>query len=751
MRRTLALAAASYGLCAGVGARAEEADSKPPIIVTATKKPGGEELERVPAAITAFDGKALAQAQYRDLQSLSYSVPGVSLDPVGTFRGVANFSMRGLGINSSIPSIDASVGTVVDGVYLAANSGLVLDGFDIASVEVLRGPQGVLFGRNTTAGAVLVNTADPSFAWEGHSRVSGEGPVDSGRGAMRGTGQLVVSGPIVADRVAIRLGAYLDSDGGWFRNLRDGSNFGKAETTVLRAGVRALITDHLTLTAKGEYLRTTGDGATTQNHGLFSRDGFDMSVDNAGFIKARSHFVTARLDWEVGPGTLTNIAGWRRYTHSTSNDIDSTPSPIFHSKTQLDQEQWSDELHWSGKLGPLDLTTGGYIFHQDVAYGEDRAFGGPPSQFGGGTQDHHVQGLFAQGDLHATPALTLTAGLRWSHEEKAAAITYVRPRPACSVVAGTCPVAGVNTSVPGEPNGIADKHSWSSLSPKLGVSYQLGAHALAYASWTRGVRSGGYNLRVTNAAAFQRIAAAQGTAAFGEERVDSYEIGLKLASGDGRASINAAAYRMDVNGVQRELNVPVLGSGLAQYIYNTGDARIHGGEIEAAFAPTAALRLTANAGYIDADYVRVFLDLNGDNVIDAADRALKLPRAPRWTFGGTVTHQLALGEARTLTSRVAYQYRSRYAYTDNNVGFNSASHMLDASVALDLGGPAIRLTLYGRNLLDQVQFGGDTQLPFGGGPFSDGNSRPFDPRPAAGTFSPVFKGRTVGIEAAMDF
>ena len=445
MRNIIAVALAGGALCASIAAHADEDAT---ILVTATKKPGGEGVDTVPEAITVFDAQALRAARVNDLQSLSYSVPGVSLDPVGTFRGVANFAIRGLGINSSIPSIDAAVGIVIDGVYIAANSGIVLDQFDLASVEVARGPQGVLFGRNTTGGAVLVETADPGFAWEGHVRITGEGPVDAGRGALRGTGQIVVSGPIVADRVAIRVGIYHETDGGYFSNLRNrsdfgGSNFGRAETTIARVGVKALVSDRLTLTAKGEYLRLTGDGAPAQNHGLFDRDSFDLALDNPGFIRARSRFMMARLDWTLGPGTLTDIAGWRHYSHATGNDIDASPQFLFHSNTGLDQEQWSNELRWSGRVGRLDLTAGSYLFGQTITYAEDRALPTVTALkfYGGGNERHRVQGLFGQGDLHLTRALTLTAGLRWSHESKRAAITYVRTRPPCWVIAGTCPVA----------------------------------------------------------------------------------------------------------------------------------------------------------------------------------------------------------------------------------------------------------------------------------------------------------------------
>ena len=599
---------------------------------------------------------------------------------------------------------------------------------------------------------MLVNTGDPTFAWEGHVRVSGEGPVDSGRGSPRGAAQVVISGPIVADRVAIRLAAYHDSDGGYFRNGLTGGSLGKGETSVLRGGLKAPVTDRLTLVAKGEYLRLTGQGAPGQNHGVFARNGFDLALDNPGSIRGTSRFATVRLDWRVGPGTLTSIAGWRHYDHRTGNDIDATPLVLFNSNTGLDQEQWSNELRWAGTLGPVNLTAGGYLFHQTIAYAEDRTLPTVTAArfYGGGTEDHHVQGLFAQGDWHATPALTLTGGLRYSHESKSAAITYVRMRPACDVIAGTCPVEGTNPSVPGEHNGIRDRHDWSNLSPKLQVSYRLAPYALAYAGWTRGVRSGGYNLRVTQPAAFEQIAAAQGTAAFAPERVESYEAGLKLQSADGAATLNLAAYDMEVRGIQREISVPSATSGLAQYIYNTADARIRGAEVEASFAPVERLRLTANLGHIDADYVRVFYDIDGNGAVDAGDRSLKLPRAPKWTAGGTATWTQRLSGTATLVARSDNAYRSRYAYTDNNWGYNGRSEMLDASLSLKLDGPAVTVTVYGRNLLDAVQFGGDTQIPYGG-PLSDGDNRPFDPRPAGGSFSPLFKGRVVGAGLMLDF
>ncbi|MFY8194599.1 MAG: TonB-dependent receptor plug domain-containing protein, partial [Novosphingobium sp.] len=147
------------------------------IIVTATKKKDVENVQDVPVAITAFNAQSLQALQVRDIQTLTYSAPNVSLDQVGTSRGTANFSIRGLGVNSSIPSIDPTVGVFVDGVYIGVNNGLVFDVFDLGSVEVARGPQGILYGRNTTGGAVLINTGDPTSELRGNFRTLYEGPI----------------------------------------------------------------------------------------------------------------------------------------------------------------------------------------------------------------------------------------------------------------------------------------------------------------------------------------------------------------------------------------------------------------------------------------------------------------------------------------------------------------------------------------------------------------------------------------------
>ncbi len=726
-------------------AHAAEADA-PLVTVTAAKKAAAEDPQAVPLALTTLSADELDSRQVRALSDLTHAAPGVSLDQVGTFRGTANWSIRGLGINSSIASIDPAVGTFVDGVYLGINPGASLDLFDLKAVTVLRGPQGTLYGRNTTGGAVLVETNDPSAqAVELHVRASADGPVDGGRGALQMTGSAVVNLPLGAD-AAVRLGVYQASDGGYFRNLKDGNHIGAADTTVLRGGV-ALTPGDLSLVAKLEWLKTDGDGAVGQNHGQFARDSFDVSLDNPGFIRARSWLGTLNASLPLGPGKLTNVFGWRNFRQFTSNDIDSSPQFLFHSNTGLTQEQWSNELRWAAPLGDtVDLTVGGYWFQQDVVYEEDRTLPTTTALkfYGGGRQAHEVLGSFAEATWRLAPALALTAGLRWSHERKDASVTFVRTRAACSVIAGTCPVTGTNPTIPGDPNGFSDARSWNALSPKLQLAFTPADGVLAYAGWTRGNRSGGYNLRVTSPAAFLANAAVAGTPSYDAERVDSFEGGLKL--GRGPWTLNLAAYQTDVKGMQREVSVSNGGSGLAQSIYNTADARIRGFEAEGRITLTPGVALSANVGHIDARYTKAFFDISGDGAVGAADLALALPRAPRWTWGGTF--EASRG---ALSGRIAFQHRSRYAYTDSNFGWIPASDSLDADLALALPVAGWKVSLYGRNLLDEVQFGGDTQIPFGAGALSDGNNAPFDPRPSAGTFSPLAKGRTVGVALAIDW
>ncbi len=732
--------------------RTSIADATNVIVVTGTKTQNAEDVQDVPLAVTAFNADSLEALKVRDVQGLTYSAPNVSLDQVGTSRGTANFSIRGLGINSSIPSIDPTVGVFVDGVYLGFNGGVVFDLFDLESVEILRGPQGILFGRNTTGGAVLINTGNPTDYLTGKFRAAVDGPfVDGGRGGANYTVSGVISGPLVEDTLLFKLGAYYNKDEGYFTNLFDGSNHGKAETKILRGALEGRFGD-LTLTGKLDYFTSDGDGPSGQNRGLFERDTFDLSIDERGNYDNEiwTGSLTAELD--IGPGTLTNIFGYRDYSATTLGDIDSLPIFGFHSNTETEQDQISNEIRYAISTDKFDLTIGGFYFDQSIAYTEVRDL--PPLSsltfFGGGSQDHEVLGAFAAGQYYLTDAFSVIAGIRWSREEKNAGVTYIRPRPECSVVDGTCPTSGTNPFIPTENNGFEDGRSWTNWSPKLGFQYEF-ADSQIYAHWTRGYRSGGYNFRITNATVFETVVvpATGGNFGFDEEKVDNYEIGGKFQTADGSFTLNAAVYLTQIDDMQREVNQSSPTAGVSQFILNTADAEILGFEAEGRARLSDSLIFTANLGIIDDSYEEVRFDISSDGVIDDADSALRLPRVPEVTWGVGLIHELLLDRG-AIVSRVNYQFRDEFAYTDNNFGWIQQADNLDANITWETPIDGFSLSVYGRNLLDQVQAGGDTQLPFGG-PLSNGVNRPFDPYPAAGTLSPLSKGRQVGMEVQFEF
>ncbi len=722
------------------------------IVVTGTKSRNAEDVQDVPLAVTAFNSESLEALKVRDVQSLTYSAPNVSLDQIGTSRGTANFSIRGLGINSSIPSIDPTVGVFVDGVYLGFNGGVVFDLFDLDSVEILRGPQGVLFGRNVTGGAVILNTGNPTEEFEGKFRAAVDGPfVDGGRGGANYTVSGVVSGPIVEDTLLFKLGAYYNKDDGYFINQFDGSNHGQAETKLLRGALEGRFGD-LTITGKLDYFESDGDGPSAQNRGVFSRETFDFAIDNPGGYANEIWTGSVKAELDVGPGTLTNIFGYRKYDATTDADIDALPVFVFHSNTETEQEQISNELRYAMDFDNLKLTLGGFYFDQSIAYTENRLIPSAPATFwGGGAQDHEVIGAFVSGQYYLTDSLSAIAGIRWSREEKDALVTYVRPRPQCSVIQGTCPTTGTNPFIPGESNGFADDESWSNWSPKLGLQYEFD-NSQIYTHWTRGYRSGGYNFRITNVALFENVVlpATGGNFSFDEEKVDNYEIGGKFQTFDRSFTLNAAAYVTKINDMQREVNQSSIPEGVSQFILNTADATIFGVEAEARMRVSDSLLFTANIGVIDANYDEVRFDISSDGVIDGADEALSLPRVPPVTWGAGVIHEMDLGTG-SLVSRINLQFKDEFAYTDNNFGYIQDSTNLDANVTWNTPLEGLSLSVYGKNLLDQVQAGGDTQLPFGAGAFSNGVNRPFDPSPAAGTFSPLAKGRQIGMEATFSF
>ena len=677
------------------------------LLVTAQKRE--QLIQDVPLPITAFDADQLETLKVRDLGDLTIGIPNVGLDEIGTSRGTANFSIRGLGINSSIPTIDPTVGVFVDGVYMGTNAMVLYDAFDLEGIEVLRGPQGVLFGRNVVGGAVLLNTKAPTDQYEARVRSAVEGGGKAPNIYVSGT----LNAPLT-DTLRARFTIYSNQDQGWFENEYDARAFGAQDTVMLRPVLSWQPLDTLSLTLRYEYQDRDGDGAAVQNTVRFDRRSHDFSVNNDGFLDTRTHVLSTRLDWDVplGNGTVTNIFGWRDVRADALSSVDELASTtaLRNLETLLRAEQFSNELRYTGVFfDRLQLVTGLYYFTNASDYHERRKLADDPPgrarvQNGGGLYDVDTLGMFMAGDYDLTNWLTLNTGLRFSYEEKEVNVTTITlDLTTCNIVHG--PVC---------PSDFRDTATWTNLSPKVGLSYRYD-DTLLYAHWTRGFRSGGYNLRNTHPDI--------GPGPFDEEQVDNYELGFKSTIG-GRARLSGAIFFSQVEDMQREVAFGLPDGGFAQVVRNTADTDIFGLELEGSLVLTQDLMLRAAMGYIDTEYTEVKFDLNRDGAVDRKDKALEPPRAPTWTYSLGLLYTLDVGSRYRLVSRVNYAYRDKEYNIDSNLGFSRQSKLLKAGVDLYVNDGQWVVGLYGKNLLDQVRHGING---------------------LGGAFSPLSKGQVYGL------
>ncbi len=682
------------------------------VVVTAQKRE--QSIQDVPVSITAFDSEQLEAAKVRDLGDLTVGIPNVSFDEIGTSRGTANFSIRGLGINSSIPTIDPTVGVFVDGVYMGTNAMVLYDAFDLEGIEVLRGPQGVLFGRNVVGGAVLLNTKAPTDRYEARLRTSVEGGGKAPNMYVSGT----LNAPLT-ETLAARFTVYSNQDQGWFENEYDDRAFGAQDTIMLRPVLSWQPLDTLSLTVRYEYQDLDGDGAPIQDINSYDRQSHDFSVNNDGFLDTKIHFLNARLDWDValGNGTVTNIFGWRDAQADALSSVLAPVVSIRTFETLLRAEQFSNELRYNGVFfDRLHLATGLYYFTNAIDYHErrkltDDAMGRARIQNGGGLYDVDTFGVFMAGDYDLTDWLTLNTGLRFSYEEKEVDVTTIAlDLTTCNIVHG-----------PACPSNFKDKDSWHTLSPKVGLTYRPARHTQVYVHWTRGFRSGGYNLRNNHPDV--------GPGPTDEEQIDNYELGFKSTIG-GRARLSGAVFFSQIEDMQREVLIDTPDGSFAQVVRNTADTDIFGLELEGSFMLTQDFLLLTSLGYIDTEYTEVRFDLTGDSIVDGKDEDLEPPRAPTWTYSLGLLHTLDVGSRYRLDSRINYSYRDKIYTTDDNRGFGRQVKMLEAGVDIHLNDSQWVVGLYGKNLLDQVRHLTNA---------------------INNTFSPLAKGRTYGLELTYHF
>lgn len=675
------------------------------IVVTAEKRNVARGVQKAPLAVNAISGDAIEALQLDNVIDIGNTQPNVRLQSVGSVPGVANFSIRGIGFNSSVPSDEPTVGIVVDGVPLAATYGAYLDTFDLEAVEVLRGPQGTLFGRNSTGGAVTFRSRRPDGEFGARARIIGGSQERISFAAS-------LEGPLLGDALAGKVAVMIEDRDGFFENASvEGDKVGERNAFFIRPMVVWSPSDTFDLTLIGEYADIDGDGSIAQSIGRPS----DAINTFLGFTSApaedilfqdpesvnNTHWyqITAEANWRVGPGTLTSITGVRASELSMGEpsaagplrtDNDGTPFNVFNLQSLVDQEQFSQELRYAGSLfdDRLTFTFGAFFLTQDLIFQESRLiFGelGASPIATSSSLDQDSYGVFSQVELEAIPDVFIIAGGRYSSDTKNVAIASF----------GECDSI-FNCTV-----GFEDKETFDDLSPKAGLRWEATDDILAYFTYTRGFRSGGYNFRNTAPAT---------PGPYGDERVSALEFGLKTDLADGRIRANLALFRNSYDDIQRTVLVSVT----EQNIANAASATVQGLELDVIINPVENFVLTGALGLIDGEFEEFFgLDVDGDGVPDP-DLALglQLERAPEVTYniGGIYDIPLARGDMITL--------RANYSFTDEtpintiNSSFLDSFGLLNASATYTFGDGRYSVTLFGKNLTDAIYgvTGSDTAL-----------------------------------------
>lgn len=710
------------------------------VIVTARKRE--ETLQEVPVAVSAFDTARLEARGFDNVQRISFSMPNVALDSVGSSPSSASFAIRGMGGTSSVQSLEPGVGTFVDGAYLAVNAAVVSDTFDVENVQVLRGPQGTLFGRNVTGGAVLINTKRPSFERGGEVLARAETGLDAAASAAYTLGA-AVTGPL-SDKIAFRLSGYYKHEGGYGRNLarvlNPATNAPKrgasGDTWFIRPSILFEPNDGVSLLVRYEHLEHSGDAMPIQTWANFKRgETFDFSNNYPGHSETKLDNVTAELNVEAGPGTITNVFNYRNLRDGFSFDNDGTVNALIDPSVYTGSKQYSNELRYSGTVSIVDFTVGGYAYWHDLKSVENRRFS-TGLQSGGGLQKNKSLALFTENQVHITERLTAILGARWTTERKRAAISQIGPLQRCGVI---FPAANVNCILDAR-----NAKRWNTFGFKLGAQYKFTDDVMAYGSFTRGFRSGGFNLRQT---------LPLDPIPFDEEQLDAIEVGLKATYFDGRARTNIAVYSNKANNYQRTVLVPIPVSPFnVQTTSNAADAKFEGFEIEQTIKVSDRILVTGYVGHIKAKYTSLSFDVNGDGVINARDYALKPTRVPKYSYGAQFSYEQPVGDS-VLSAVVSIDHRDSNFFSDNNQGKISSVDMLGARLTYAMPS-GLTVALFANNLLNDVVYGGATPT----GSLIDTSGRlPLYTYPElgvnpVGTLSPIVqRPRSIGVEVRMNF
>lgn len=614
------------------------------IIVTARRR--AERAQDVPLAIAVLDSKTLESTGTFNVGRLTQLQPSIQFYSSNPRNSAAN--IRGLGAPFGLTNdgIEQGVGIYVDQVYYARSASSTFDFLDVDQIEILRGPQGTLYGKNTTAGAINITSRKPSFSPEGRAELT-----VGNLGLVQGKAS--ISGPLIDDKLAIRFGTSVTKRKGAIENVRSGQDINDQDNLGFKGQLLWKATDALTLTLSGDYSRQRPNGygqyyvrvGTTQrpierqyaalaaasgNYQAPSTNPFDRVTDLDADLDAKQDFggVSLLAEWDLGPGTLTSVSAWRKWKWGPANDRDFIGLPITTvSQNPSQQEQWSQELRYasSGK-NTIDYVAGLYAFHQTVDTQGVQVQGplasrwllsgstaGVPNQsvpaILDGLRAENEIGLkntslaaFGQLTWHVTDKLRIQPGIRVNYDKKEGKYISSVFDGAGNVVPATGGTA-INALQRGvlAPQSYSPKFSDWNLSYDVTASYNIAPDILGYATYARSFKSGGINLSGLPLDA--NNAPILSVATIKPEKVNHFELGLKTQFLDRRATLNLAGFWTEIDNYQATVtnNQPGLIRG---YLANADKIRVRGIEADFSFNPNDRLTVYANGAFTDHEYVK---------------------------------------------------------------------------------------------------------------------------------------------------
>ncbi|MGE3598724.1 MAG: TonB-dependent receptor [Dehalococcoidia bacterium] len=673
---TPALAQGDGTAAAGRGAAVTELQD---IVVTAQKQE--ERLQSVPIAISAIGGSDIDALHATTLQGLQGSVPNVQINNFTNTPNNAVIFIRGVGVIEVDPFAGNTVSVVQDGVPQYFSYGALLDLFDVDRIEVLRGPQGTLFGANSTGGVINVVTRAPTGEFGGHAEASygNYNRLDL---------KAALDVPLVDKVLAGKISAISSGRDGYFHNIVDGQRVGKRDMKALRGALRFTPTDSFEGTFLAEYTRSRNDSPTQANGGLVGDLGYlapgtlvpgallPMYVQPCQSINDRCHapdeYLTASngvpsignmdnyrgaltLNW-IGTalGDVTSITGYKHFQLREFTDQDTTPLTLVNTNRRTRGWQFSEELRTTFDVGSsLKFLFGGFYMktHYDHFMNVTLDVVVPGlRQYNTQDQDNWSASFFGQGYFQVTDRLRLLAGMRYMHEKTSMLATVDTllnlQGPALLVQRGDLGPGEISLG------GIAPSasKSWDNVSWKVGADYQATDDLLAYVSYARGVKSGGF---------VGRLILPSDIGPYNPEKVDTVEVGLKGDFLDKRLRANAAVFYTNYRDMQVAqtyfIQNPDGTSSNGTTIFNAAKSELKGFELEITALPVDGLVLSGSVAYLDAKYKHFdYADPLGGTL---SLKGYKLQNAPKWTTSASASYSFPVATG-TMMASARYNYSS---------------------------------------------------------------------------------------------